>query len=189
MRRRATAAARHAIRVLAALERRSGRCAARANDIMLAEEFGGRFVTASAAHLSWLDDKLHVVLATAGASGPVLVKPDGSVQVLPGGGVPLGIFPDPEPASLELELADGDVLFFFTDGLADARSPACHLISRTVSGDCLCSDAPAWLRRRSTARLTCAQQSCSTSATVCSSSGSDHARAQGRRLARLRSQG
>jgi phosphoserine phosphatase RsbU/P len=37
--------------------------------------------------------------------------------------VPLGIFPDPEPATLELELSDGDVLFCFTDGLTGARSP------------------------------------------------------------------
>jgi PAS domain-containing protein len=118
----ATAAARHAIRVLAHWNGDPADVLRRANDIMLAEEFGGRFVTASGAHLSWQGDKLHVVLATAGHPGPVLVKPDGSVQVLPGGGVPLGIFPDPEPATLELELADGDVLFFFTDGLADARS-------------------------------------------------------------------
>jgi PAS domain-containing protein len=118
----ATAAARHAIRVLAHWNGDPADVLRRANDIMLAEEFGGRFVTASGAHLSWQGDKLHVVLATAGHPGPVLVKPDGSVQVLPGGGVPLGIFPDPEPAMLELELADGDVLFFFTDGLADARS-------------------------------------------------------------------
>jgi len=54
---------------------------------------------------------------------PVLVRPDGSAQQIPGGGVPLGIFPDPEPTTLELELTDGDVLFFYTDGLADARSP------------------------------------------------------------------
>jgi serine phosphatase RsbU (regulator of sigma subunit)/PAS domain-containing protein len=119
----ATAAARHAIRVLAHWNGDPADVLRRANDIMLAEEFGGRFVTASAAHLSWQDERLNVVLATAGHPGPVLIKPDGSVQVLPGGGVALGIFPDPEPATLELELADGDVLFFFTDGLAGARSP------------------------------------------------------------------
>jgi phosphoserine phosphatase RsbU/P len=94
-----------------------------ANDIMLAEEFGGRFVTASAAHLSWRDGTLRVRLATAGHPGPVLIKPDGSSRTLPGGGVALGIFPDPEPAVLDLELSPGDVLFFYTDGLADARSP------------------------------------------------------------------
>jgi serine phosphatase RsbU (regulator of sigma subunit) len=36
--------------------------------------------------------------------------------------VALGIFPDPEPTMLELELSSGDVLFFYTDGLSGARS-------------------------------------------------------------------
>lgn len=132
----ATATARHAIRVLSHWNGDPADVLRRANDIMLAEEFGGRFVTASGAHLSWHDDKLNLVLATAGHPGPVLVKPDGRVQVLPGGGVPLGIFPDPEPARLELELADGDVLFFFTDGLADARSRDATYFEDSL-GDCL----------------------------------------------------
>src|SRR4029077_11122388 len=55
--------------------------------------------------------------------GPVLIMPDGRAQLLPGGGVPLGIFADPEPASRNIELSAGDILFFYTDGLADARSP------------------------------------------------------------------
>ena len=119
----ATAAARHAIRVLAHSNPDPSAVLRGANDIMLAEEFGGRFVTSCAAHLSWHGAKLKIVLASAGHPGPVLVRPDGSAQQIPGGGVPLGIFPDPEPAVLELELTDGDILFFYTDGLADARSP------------------------------------------------------------------
>ncbi len=119
----ATAAARHAIRVLGHWNADTAAVLRGANEIMLAEEFGGRFVTASAAHLSWHGAKLRVVLSSAGHPGPVLVKPDGRAQLVPGGGVPLGIFPDPEPTTLELELTAGDVLFFYTDGLAGARSP------------------------------------------------------------------
>jgi serine phosphatase RsbU (regulator of sigma subunit) len=132
----ATAAARHAIRVLGHWNGEPADVLRRANDIMLAEEFGGRFVTASAAHLSWQQDSLHVVLATAGHPAPILVERDGSVQVLPGGGVPLGIFPDPEPATLKLDLSSGDVLFFFTDGLADARGPQATYFEDSL-GDCL----------------------------------------------------
>lgn len=119
----ATAAARHAIRVLAHSDPDPVSVLRGANDIMLAEEFGGRFVTASAAHLSWRDDVLHIMLASAGHPPPVLIKPDGRAQILPGGGMPLGIFPDPEPTSRELQLSEGDILFFYTDGLTDARSP------------------------------------------------------------------
>ncbi|MGO8956750.1 MAG: PP2C family protein-serine/threonine phosphatase, partial [Streptosporangiaceae bacterium] len=120
----ATAAARHAIRVLAHWNADPAEVLRGANEIMLAEEFGGRFVTASAAHLSWHDSALRVVLSSAGHPGPVLVRPDGRAQLVPGGGVPLGIFPDPEPTTLELDLTAGDVLFFYTDGLAAARSPS-----------------------------------------------------------------
>jgi serine phosphatase RsbU (regulator of sigma subunit) len=129
----ATAAARHAIRVLAHSNPDPVSVLRGANDILLAEEFGGRFVTASAAHLSWRDDTLHIVLANAGHPGPVLVMPDGRAQLLPGGGVPLGIFADPEPASRELQLSAGDILFFYTDGLTDARSPQATYLEDTLT--------------------------------------------------------
>jgi PAS domain S-box-containing protein len=119
----ATATARHAIRVLAHSDPDPVSVLRGANEIMLAEEFGGRFVTASAAHLSWRDGALHIVLASAGHPGPVLLMPDGRAQLLAGGGVPLGIFADPEPARRDLVLSAGDILFFYTDGLTDARSP------------------------------------------------------------------
>jgi PAS domain S-box-containing protein len=132
----ATAAARHAIRVLAHSTANPADVLRGANEIMLAEEFGGRFVTASAAHLSWHDGILKVVLANAGHPAPVIIRPDGRTEQVPGGGVPLGIFPDPEPTTVELELSDGDVLFFYTDGLADARSPQSTYLEDSLA-DCL----------------------------------------------------
>ncbi len=119
----ATASARHALRVLSHWNPDPAEVLRGANEIMLAEEFGSRFVTADAAHLSWDNRTLRVLLASAGHPGPVLLSPDGRTQMLTGGGVALGIFPDPEPAAQELHLEPGDVLFFFTDGLTGARSP------------------------------------------------------------------
>jgi serine phosphatase RsbU (regulator of sigma subunit)/PAS domain-containing protein len=118
-----TAVARHAIRVLAHWNADPAEVLRGANEIMLAEEFGSRFVTASTTHLSWSGRTLNAVLGSAGHPGPVLVRPDGRAQVLAGGGLPLGIFPDAEPVTHEIELATGDALFFCTDGLTDARSP------------------------------------------------------------------
>jgi serine phosphatase RsbU (regulator of sigma subunit)/PAS domain-containing protein len=129
----ATAAARHAIRVLAHSNPDPVSVLRGANDILLAEEFGGRFVTATAAHLSWRAGALHIVLANAGHPGPVLIMPDGRAQLLPGGGVPLGIFADPEPAGRELQLSAGDILFFYTDGLTDARSPQATYLEDTLT--------------------------------------------------------
>ena len=121
-----TAAARHAIRVLAHQDPDPAAVLRGANEIMMAEEFGGRFVTASVGRLEWRDGSLHVVLGSAGHPWPVLVRPDGRTQVLQGGGLPLGIFPDAEPATQELDLDPGDLLFFFTDGLISACGP--HMV-------------------------------------------------------------
>jgi serine phosphatase RsbU (regulator of sigma subunit)/PAS domain-containing protein len=118
-----TAAARHAIRVLAHWESDPAEVLRSANEVMMEEEFGGRFVTASVGHLQWRDGRLHVVLGSAGHPWPVLVRPDGRTQILQGGGLPLGIFPDSEPAIQELDLDPGDLLFFFSDGLTSACGP------------------------------------------------------------------
>jgi serine phosphatase RsbU (regulator of sigma subunit) len=90
---------------------------------MLTEDFGGRFVTADAGHLTWRGGRLHLSLSSAGHPGPVLLRPDGRTQVLNGGGLPLGIFPDAEPATQDIELEPGDLLFLYTDGLTSACGP------------------------------------------------------------------
>jgi len=118
-----TAAARHAIRALAHLDADPEAVLRAINDIMLTEDFGGRFVTADVGHLSWRDGRLHLSLSSAGHPGPVLVRPDGRAQVLNGGGLPLGIFPDAEPSTQELDLDAGDLLFLHTDGLTSACGP------------------------------------------------------------------
>jgi serine phosphatase RsbU (regulator of sigma subunit)/PAS domain-containing protein len=118
-----TAAARHAIRALAHLDSDPTAVLRGINDIMLTEDFRGRFVTADAGHLSWREGRLHLSLSSAGHPGPVLLRPDGRTQVLNGGGLPLGIFPDAEPASQEVDLETGDLVFLYTDGLTSACGP------------------------------------------------------------------
>ena len=120
-----TAAARHAIRVLARRCADPGEVLAGANEIVLAEELAldGGFVTANIAHLAWQEESLRVVLGSAGHPPAVLLRSDGRVLMTSGGGLPLGLFPDSEPATQELALDDGDILFFYTDGVAQARGP------------------------------------------------------------------
>jgi PAS domain S-box-containing protein len=120
-----TAAARHAIRVLARRCADPAQVLSGTNEIVMADELAldGGFVTASLAHLSWREGKLRAVVGSAGHPAPVLLRPDGGVRMLEGGGLPLGLFPDPETATQELTLDAGDVLFLYTDGLAQARGP------------------------------------------------------------------
>ena len=118
-----TASARHAIRVLAHRNADPAEVLRQANEIMLAERFEDRFITACAAQLSWRDDSVHVVLGSAGHPGPAVVQPDGEVRLLDGGGMALGLFPGAEPGIQEIDLRPGDLFFMFTDGVTEARSP------------------------------------------------------------------
>ena len=120
-----TAAARHAIRVLARRCADPGEVLAGANEIVLAEELAldGGFVTANIAHLTWQDGGLRVVVGSAGHPAAAVLRSDGRVRMMGGGGLPLGLFPDAEPATQEVALDIGDVLFLYTDGVAQARGP------------------------------------------------------------------
>ena len=120
-----TAAARHAIRVLARRCADPGEVLAGTNEIVLAEELAldGGFVTANIAHMNWQDGKLRVVVGSAGHPAAAVLRSDGRVRMMGGGGLPLGLFPDAEPATQEVALDIGDVLFLYTDGVAQARGP------------------------------------------------------------------
>jgi serine phosphatase RsbU (regulator of sigma subunit)/PAS domain-containing protein len=117
-----TAAARHAIRVLAHWNRDPADVLAKVNEVILAGDYEDRFVTAKLAYLRWDADRLRVTLASSGHPGPALVHPDGRVDLLSGGGLPLGLFPDADPHTEVLELGEDDLLFFYSDGVTDARS-------------------------------------------------------------------
>ncbi len=118
-----TAAARYAIRVIAHWEPDPVKVLTEANDVLLAEQSGGRFVTAKTAHIAWHGSTLHVSLGTAGHPGPAVIRADGRVELLGGGGLPLGLFPAAQPGLDEVDLNQGDLLFFYTDGLTETRSP------------------------------------------------------------------
>jgi sigma-B regulation protein RsbU (phosphoserine phosphatase) len=116
-----TAAARHAIRALAHVHGTPAEVLAAANEVLVAEDYDDRFVTASLAFLRQRGSRVQVQLSSCGHPGPAVVRADGRVEILEGDGLPLGLFDDAEPGRLELELHKGDVLFFYTDGVTEAR--------------------------------------------------------------------
>ena len=130
-----TAAARHSIRALAYWNPDPADVLAKANEVLLAGGYEDRVVTAKLAYLHWDGDLLRVVLASAGHPGPALVRQDGRVDVLGGGGLPLGLFPDADSRVDELELGEGDLLFFYSDGVTDARSPAMRYFDDSLADE------------------------------------------------------
>ncbi|HEX3516534.1 MAG TPA: SpoIIE family protein phosphatase [Trebonia sp.] len=117
-----TGAARHAIRALAHVHDTPAAVLSAANEVLVAEDYDDRFVTASLAFLRQRGRHVQVQLGSCGHVGPAVVRADGRVEILEGDGLPLGLFEDIQPGRLELELRTGDVLFFYTDGVTEARS-------------------------------------------------------------------
>ena len=116
-----TAATRHAIRVIAHWNSDPVDVLAKVNEVILAGDYEDRFVTVKLAYLRWDGPRVRVELASSGHPGPAVVRPDGRVDVLSGGGLPLGLFPDAEPQRETLELGQDDLLFFYSDGVTEAR--------------------------------------------------------------------
>ena len=119
-----TAAARHAIRALALVKSSPVDVLAAANDALLAGDYDERYVTVKLALLEQSGRGVRVRLGGAGHPGPAVVRADGRVEIVEGGGLPLGLFGDAEPDRADLELSAGDLLFFYTDGVTEARNAA-----------------------------------------------------------------
>jgi serine phosphatase RsbU (regulator of sigma subunit) len=117
-----TGAARHAIRALAHVKSSPAEVLAAANEVLRAEDYGERFVTAKLAFLRQSGRGATVRLGSAGHPGPAIVRADGRVELVEAGGLPLGLFDEAHEDDLDLDLAAGDLLFFYTDGVTEARS-------------------------------------------------------------------
>lgn len=93
------------------------------NRAMVAQQETGRFATVVAAHLRWHRGSVVVRLASAGHPWPIVLRAEGGVHLVQGGGLPLGVFPDAEPSGQEFELHPGDTVLLYSDGVTEARNP------------------------------------------------------------------
>jgi sigma-B regulation protein RsbU (phosphoserine phosphatase) len=72
-----------------------------------------------------IDTTLGIVsFANAGHYLPILIKQNGSVERLVEGGPVLGVFPDASYSQEHAQLASGDRILLFTDGVTEARNGA-----------------------------------------------------------------
>lgn len=76
------------------------------------------YVTLFYAELDVTTNELHY--ANAGHNWPIVVRADGSHELLDVGGPIIGAFPDMEYTSATIKLYPGDLVFLFTDGLSEA---------------------------------------------------------------------
>jgi len=95
---------------------------AKVNRIIYDNVLPGRFITAFYGLLDGSCNRL--VFANAGHNAPILARRDGSCLRLGEGGVPLGLFPDWNYGKGEVQLAGGDRLVLFTDGVTEVSGRA-----------------------------------------------------------------
>jgi serine phosphatase RsbU (regulator of sigma subunit) len=125
-----TALARYTIRT-AAVRRRSPAAILRwLNDAMLRESLEGRFCTIACVHLDMARPQIRATVACGGHPPALLRRADGTVEEAGPAGTLLGLVPDPRLEDERVELAAGDALVLYTDGITEARAP-----ERTVERD------------------------------------------------------
>jgi serine phosphatase RsbU (regulator of sigma subunit)/pSer/pThr/pTyr-binding forkhead associated (FHA) protein len=95
---------------------------ARLNRSLAARCPGNRFITF---FLALLDPKTgQMTYCNAGHNPPILIRKNGSVEQLAGGGMILGIFGGAEYENQAVTLEDGDLLALFSDGVTEACQPS-----------------------------------------------------------------
>jgi serine phosphatase RsbU (regulator of sigma subunit) len=93
------------------------------NEAMLWQVDDGQFCTVACARLEPADGGCELGVARGGHPAPLVVRADGSVEVLAPPGRALGIFPDPGLEVQKVSLRPGDAVVFYTDGIVEARGP------------------------------------------------------------------
>jgi sigma-B regulation protein RsbU (phosphoserine phosphatase) len=93
---------------------------ARINRLVHQTTAGERFITAFYGLID--PHSKRMVYVNAGHDPPLLLKADGSRQLLDQGGIPLGVYADTEYTEFAVDLERGDILVLYTDGVTEAKN-------------------------------------------------------------------
>jgi PAS domain S-box-containing protein len=118
-----TALARYTVRAVAGRSASPATTLAVLNDELLRQRNPDRrFVTAFLARVEpHADGGARLVVASGGHPPPLLLRADGDAEVMPCPGTLLGVERDARSFDQEIELAPGDTLVLYTDGVTEAR--------------------------------------------------------------------
>ncbi len=89
------------------------------NDTMLRQELGVRFITVAYLLVTLWSERAEVSIACAGHPAPILVPEGADPSAVSARGTLLGVWPDIYVHTSELDLARGDSLVVYTDGVTD----------------------------------------------------------------------
>jgi PAS domain S-box-containing protein len=116
-----TALARYTLRAAAMRERLPSRSLQLLNEALLRQRDDRRFCTVAYAYLEAHDGGVRIGVASGGHPLPMLLRRDGTVELVGEPGTLLGVLPDPNLEDRSFALAPGDALVFYTDGVIEGR--------------------------------------------------------------------
>jgi PAS domain S-box-containing protein len=117
-----TALARYTIRAAAAQRSSPAAILSWVNEAML-REGSSRFCTIAVAHLDRSTATTRLTVAVGGHPAPLVLRADGSVEEAGAGGTLIGLVEDPKLREATTELAPGDAVLLYTDGVTEAAAP------------------------------------------------------------------
>jgi PAS domain S-box-containing protein len=117
------ALARYALRAAGVREQNPAALLTQLNEVIVRREEAVVFLTAICACLETTESGARLVLACAGHPPPLVLRVDGRVERVSCVGSLLGVFEAVELGLVEVELAPGDLLVLYTDGVLEARGP------------------------------------------------------------------
>lgn len=115
-----TGFARHTLRAVAVHQRAPSAVLATMSEALRRED-GERFSTVAFARLEPQAQGARLTVACGGHPLPLVLRRDGHTETIGVPGTLLGIFEEVELEDRSIELAPGDTVVFFTDGLIDSR--------------------------------------------------------------------
>jgi serine phosphatase RsbU (regulator of sigma subunit) len=139
-----TAAVRYAVRALATDADDPAAVLRRLNDVLLAQEpDDGQFTSVVLATFRASPGPvgpLRLAVASAGHPAPLHHTPGLTPELLACSGTVVGLVPDIEVSTVEVDVQPGDCLLLYTDGATEARTAA-GMLGEAVLGDLLAAHA------------------------------------------------
>ncbi|HVF07892.1 MAG TPA: SpoIIE family protein phosphatase, partial [Actinomycetota bacterium] len=116
-----TGLARHSVRAAAVRERTPSRVLALLNESILGQVTDNRFLTAAYARLEPGEGHARMTISCGGHPPAMIVRASGKVDVTSATGTLVGILPEAEFTDERIDLAAGDAVVLYTDGVVEAR--------------------------------------------------------------------
>jgi len=129
-----TGLARYTLRAASMHENRPSGMLAVLDDALLTQRGADELCTVAVATLTHTEDGIRLMLANAGHPRPLVIRTDGTVEPAGEHGTALGVSRDIPVTDSVLNLAPGESVVFYTDGLMDAHAPEVILDEGKLAG-------------------------------------------------------